>query len=149
MGMGYSMMKRWNVSYSILFFLICSLILSTGCSYLFFYPQRKLINNPYLQDVDYRDIFFKTPDGLMLHGWFLKSSEESKGTILFLHGNAENISTHVNNVLWLVENGFDVLIFDYRGYGKSEGDPTLEGVHVDAEAALNTLFNLPYTNKKR
>jgi fermentation-respiration switch protein FrsA (DUF1100 family) len=108
-----------------------------------------MISNPYLKDADYRDIFFRTTDGLKLHGWFLKSKEESKGTILFLHGNAENISTHVNNVLWLVKNGFDVLIFDYRGYGESEGRPTLKGVHIDAEAALDTLFNLPYTKKNR
>lgn len=129
--------------------LVCSLVSITGCSSLFFYPQRMLINNPHLQDVDYHDLFFKTPDGLMLHGWFLKSREKSNGTVLFLHGNAENISTHVNNVLWLVENGYDVFLFDYRGYGKSEGHPTLEGVHIDAAAAIDTLFNLPYTNKKR
>lgn len=121
----------------------------SGCSSLFFYPQRGLINNPYLHGIDYQDISFKTPDGVMLHGWFLKSKEKSNGTVLFLHGNAENISTHVNNVLWLVENGFDVLIFDYRGYGNSEGRPTLKGVHIDAGSALDTLFNLPYTNKKR
>ncbi len=130
-------------------FLICFLFLIAGCSSLFFYPQRELINNPFLQDVDYRDIFFKTSDGLKLHGWFLKSKERSNGTVLFLHGNAENISTHVNNVLWLVDNGYDVFIFDYRGYGKSEGHASLKGVHIDAGSALETLFSLPYTNKKR
>ena len=83
-----------------------------------------------------------TPDGLKLHGWHLKAKDKSRGTILQLHGNAENISTHVNSVLWLALEGYDVFNFDYRGYGKSEGSPTLDGVHIDARAALETVLKL-------
>lgn len=95
------------------------------------------------------DVFFKTPDGLTLHGWFLKAGDEAKGTILVLHGNAENVSTHINSVLWLVDEGFNVFMLDYRGYGRSEGSPTVEGVHVDAEAALETLLAMPGVDKDR
>lgn len=125
----------------IIILLIFPVVFGNGCSSLFFYPQKVLINNPHLEGVDYRDIFFKSSDGVKLHGWFLRSKKESKGTILLLHGNAENISTHVSNVIWLVENGFDVFIFDYRGYGKSEGRATIEGVHIDAASALELLAN--------
>lgn len=123
------------------------LIFNTGCSSLIFFPQKKLLDNPFLKQVSYDDIYFKTSDGLLLHGWYLKAKDKSKGTILYLHGNAENISTHVNSVIWLTLEGYDVFAFDYRGYGKSEGSPTLEGVHIDAKAALETVFNLPQANK--
>lgn len=129
--------------------LIISLIFNAGCSSLLFFPQRKLLENPFLKQVSYEDIYFKTSDDLLLHGWYLKAKDKTKGTILYLHGNAENISTHVNNVLWLTLEGYDIFAFDYRGYGKSEGSPTLDGIHIDAHAALETVLTLPQTNKER
>jgi fermentation-respiration switch protein FrsA (DUF1100 family) len=121
---------------------ILVLIMSAGCTHLFFHPEKKLVHNPYLDMVNYEDISFKTTDGLTLQGWLLKPEGKSWGTILYLHGNAENISTHVNNVLWLVKEGFAVFVFDYRGYGNSDGRPSIKGVHLDAEAALNAIVNL-------
>jgi hypothetical protein len=84
----------------------------------------------------------------MLHGWFFRATE-AKGSILVLHGNAQNLGTHINSVLWLVPAGFNVFIFDYRGYGNSEGKPSLDGVHKDAEAALETLLSLPGVDQTR
>lgn len=123
-----------------LFFLFIALLVNLGCSSLLFYPKIGHIDNPLLDNYAPIDIFFKTSDGLILHGWFFKAVKPHYGTILVLHGNAENISTHVNSVLWLVNEGFNIFIFDYRGYGKSEGKPTLRGVHIDANAALDTLI---------
>jgi hypothetical protein len=60
----------------------------------------------------------------------------SNKTILFLHGNAGNIGSHLGSVYWLPQQGFNVFIFDYRGYGLSEGSPTLEGVHEDVVRAV-------------
>lgn len=124
-------------------------IFAAGCSSLFFYPQKEHFDNPALNLVSYEDIYFMTADGLKLHGWRIKAKDKNRGTILQLHGNAENISTHVNSVLWLTLEGYDVFTFDYRGYGKSEGSPTLDGVHTDAQAALETVLKLPETNKER
>lgn len=124
---------------------LLALMLIIGCSSLFFYPTKGLIDNPVVSKFNPEDIYFRTSDGIKLHGWLLKS-ELNLGTILVLHGNAENISTHVNSVLWLVKEGFNVFIFDYRGYGKSEGTPSIQGIHRDAEAALETLLNLPIIN---
>jgi hypothetical protein len=123
------------------------LVLTSGCSSMLFYPLKGLLDNPLVAPYHPTDIYFKTSDGLTLHGWFLKGEKPEHGTILVLHGNAENLSTHVNNVLWLVPEGFNIFIFDYRGYGRSEGNPTIEGVHRDAEAAFETLLTLPEVDK--
>ena len=129
--------------------LLVLLISATGCSSLFFYPQKAHFDNPALKSVSYEDVYFMTSDGLRLHGWYLKAKDKSRGTILQLHGNAENISSHVNSVLWLTLEGYDVFTFDYRGYGRSEGSPTQDGVHRDAQAALETVLTLPDINKER
>src|SRR3972149_8064441 len=129
--------------------LLLLLMTATGCSSLFFYPQKAHFDNPALKSVSYEDVYFMTSDGLRLHGWYLKTKDKSRGTILQLHGNAENISSHVNSVLWLALEGYDVFSFDYRGYGKSQGSPTLDGVHIDARAALETVLKLPDINKER
>ncbi len=125
---------------------LCSLILA-GCTYLFFEPGRKFFDNPEVQSRNPQDIYFKSPDGLTLYGWYFRAEHE-KGTILVCHGNVENISTHSKLDLWLIDAGYNLFIFDYRGYGRSEGRPDVKGVNQDAEAALETLlFTLPREKK--
>jgi hypothetical protein len=124
-------------------------LIPAGCSSLFFYPERQLQDNPQALQFSPQDVYFGTKDGLTLHGWFFRTRSEAKGTVLVLHGNAENISTHVNSVLWLVNEGFNIFIFDYRGYGNSGGKPTVPGIHRDAEAALETMLTLPGVDQGR
>jgi fermentation-respiration switch protein FrsA (DUF1100 family) len=122
----------------------------SGCGSLFFYPQKQLYDNPVARQFSPEDIYFKTPDGLLLHGWFFQTTTpDARATILVLHGNAENLSTHVNSVLWLIKEGFNLFIFDYRGYGKSQGSPSIKGVHLDAEAALKKLLSMPKVGKEQ
>lgn len=84
------------------------------------------------------DVWFTTADGIRLHGWFFESrTTPAPATIIFFHGNTGNIS----DVGWLGEQfherGFDVLLFDYRGYGASEGDAENEtGLYADGDAAV-------------
>jgi fermentation-respiration switch protein FrsA (DUF1100 family) len=132
-------------------FLILALLLTalSGCDSYFFYPQRIHVANPYLERVLHDDVFFKTPDGVRLHGWFFHPNTEPRGTVLFFHGNAENISTHAGAVLWLAREGYQVFLFDYRGYGKSEGKPDMEGIHVDALAAIDEIFRMERVDKDR
>jgi fermentation-respiration switch protein FrsA (DUF1100 family) len=120
-----------------------------ACDSYFFYPRRDFVANPYLDRVVHEDVFFETPDGVRLHGWFLRPNAEPRGTILFFHGNAENISTHVSAVLWLAMEGYQVFLIDYRGYGRSEGTPDMEGIHVDALAAIDRLFRMEGVDKHR
>jgi hypothetical protein len=94
------------------------------------------------------DVVFASTDGVPIHGWYFPA-ENARGSILVLHGNAQNLSTHVNSVLWLVKEGFNIFIIDYRGYGWSGGEPDLAGAHRDADAALEKLFAMPETDPDR
>lgn len=115
-----------------------------ACTYMFFDPGREFTPGPNALALTPTDIYFRSPDGLMLHGWhFGHQGTEQRGVILICHGNIENLSTHAELDLWLVRAGYDVFIFDYRGYGRSEGSPTVEGIHLDAGAALEALLNMP------
>ena len=75
------------------------------------------------------------PDGTKLHAWFLPAGGTARGTVLHLHGNAANVSNHLPLVAWMPARGYNVLMLDYRGFGKSEGRPTLDGIVEDALAA--------------
>ncbi len=105
----------------------------SGCSSLFFFPEKTHYFNPKQANIDFDDIYLKTADGETIHGWHLKPIGESKGIIYFLHGNAENISTHIGSVVWLVEAGYEIFALDYRGFGKSTGSPDLQGALVDVK----------------
>lgn len=129
-------------------FLICMLSL-TGCSNLLFYPLKQHLYSPAELQLSYEDIYFESADKQQLHAWWIpaqtksetgSSPLEAKGNILFLHGNAENISTHFINVAWLAEQGFNVFALDYRGFGRSSGEPDLDGALLDTDAAFKTLL---------
>ena len=110
-----------------------------GCGRLFFYPEKALLHTPADLGVRYHEVRIPSLDGVTLHGWFLPARAPARGSILFLHGNAENISTHVAAVYWLPARGFNVLALDYRGFGRSRGKAGVRGVHMDAQAALRFL----------
>jgi hypothetical protein len=113
----------------------------SGCSGLFFYPMSDWVQNPARQELAYEDVILIHPNGLRLHGWWLPSAtDEVKGTVYHLHGNAQNISTHLMNVVWLPEQGYQVLLLDYRGYGLSEGEASLPEVQEDVQLGLDWLY---------
>ena len=103
--------------------------------YFVFFPERELVRTPGDAGVEYEDAFFTTSDGVRLHGWFVPSQGDT--TLVWFHGNAGNISHRLENLLILRRSlGLDIFIFDYRGYGMSEGSPSEKGMYRDAEAAL-------------
>jgi len=97
----------------------------SGCTRLMFFPTENHVQNPSNLGISYEDVFVKTTSGATLHGWMLKTALPQKGNVVFLHGNGENISTHVNSIAWVTRFGYDVLIYDYEGYAKSTGAPNL------------------------
>ncbi|ARN75165.1 hypothetical protein BST96_14200 [Oceanicoccus sagamiensis] len=113
----------------------------TACSGLLFFPSKQWVRTPADINLAYEDIELVTADNIKLSAWWLKTDQPVKGTVLFLHGNAENISTHIASVHWLPERGYQVLMLDYRGYGRSEGTPSLPAVFMDIEAGFNWLKN--------
>lgn len=121
----------------------------SACTAVFFQPHRYLVATPDKLGLAYQEVRFKTRDGLQLYGWFLPAKGRVLGTVLQLHGNAENISTHFTSLAWMPARGFNVFIFDYRGYGGSEGEPTLEGVQLDIDAAMDALFARSDIDKDR
>lgn len=122
---------------------LCMLISMNGCTSLFFQPQKNHVLSPERFELEYQDVNFKSADGVMLHGWYLPAQGKAKGTVLFLHGNAENISTHILSIYWLPGRGYNVFIIDYRGYGRSQGQADVAGALADIEAALQTLIARP------
>jgi uncharacterized protein len=108
----------------------------TGCTQLFFFPMKQEVRTPADIGLTYEDVYFSGEDKQKLHGWYLPAVGHARATVLFLHGNAENISTHIGSVYWLPKRGFNVFLFDYQGYGQSEGSPSIAGALGDVEAAL-------------
>jgi len=84
------------------------------------------------------DAWFEAFDGVQLHGWYL-GHEGPSAVILFAHGNAGNLSHRIDQLHALAALGASVLVFDYRGYGRSEGSPDEAGVYRDARAARDWL----------
>ncbi len=105
-------------------------------SRMVFYPEtgREIVATPAQLGLLYEDVQLKTSDGISLHGWFIPATAP-RGTVLFLHGNAGNISHRLDSVQMFHRLGYSTLIFDYRGYGNSAGTPTEQGTYRDAEAA--------------
>jgi len=116
-----------------------------GCSGLLFFPANELVRTPAALGLEYQNVELTAADGTLLHAWWLPAVEKPRGTILFLHGNAENISTHIHNVRWLPASGYQVLLLDYRGFGRSAGKPRLPEVFLDIDAAMRWLANAPET----
>jgi hypothetical protein len=125
------------------------LLLLAGCTGLIFHPLPDHLLTPDRIGLAYRDLAFVAADGVRLHAWFLPARAPRQGSVLFLHGNAQNVSTHIASVAWLPAAGFDVLLLDYRGYGRSAGAPSLDGLHRDFAAALETLRAMPEVDPQR
>ena len=104
-----------------------------------FFPDQVLTHTPADLGMAYEDLRIVTADKVGLHGWLVRG-EPGKALILFCHGNAGNISHRLDNVFRLRELGYGVLIFDYRGYGRSEGVISEKGFYLDVEAAYQAAL---------
>jgi alpha-beta hydrolase superfamily lysophospholipase len=110
-----------------------------GCTSMFFYPDRTTYRTPEFYGLAYDEVYFDSKDKLRLHAWHIYPHASSKGLIFVAHGNAQNLSSHFTSWVWLIEEGYELFIFDYRGYGKSEGESSLEGSIEDTKVALDYL----------
>jgi fermentation-respiration switch protein FrsA (DUF1100 family) len=116
---------------------IASAVLLCGCTNVFLQPDRHLYLNPDKVGVKWEEARFKSADGTELTGlWLPAGKSPVTGVVIQFHGNAENMTSHFLSVYWLALEGWDVLAFDYRGYGASGGKKSLAGAVADGAAAL-------------
>jgi fermentation-respiration switch protein FrsA (DUF1100 family) len=117
----------------------CSAVLLAGCGLenrMIFHPSRLIEQTPQQAGLIYEDLFFAARDGVRLNGWFIPHPQASE-TLVWFHGNAGNIGHRVENIRLLHDRvKVNVFIFDYRGFGRSEGAPDENGTYLDGEAAL-------------
>nr|MBN2277474.1 alpha/beta hydrolase [candidate division Zixibacteria bacterium] len=123
----------------LLLYIIMAVLLMAFQARFVYFPSREIESTPETAGLVYEDITFKTRDGVELMGWFIHSRELSP-VILFCHGNGGNISHRLQTLEIFHEMGLDCLIFDYRGYGQSGGEPSEVGTYLDAEAAWDFLI---------
>lgn len=107
-----------------------------------YHPDRVLTATGAELGRPFEDVRFKAGDGVELNGWFFPAATNShrpRLAVLVCHGNAGNISHRLDTCAALLATGVSVFVFDYRGYGRSQGRPSEEGTYRDAQAAYQWL----------
>ena len=141
-------MAKKSLFFSILF--LCLFSFFAGCNHLFYNPTPHEYLTPAYLDLEYEDVYFQSKDGTKLHGWFLPAqSGNAKGTVVHFHGNAENLTHFFFHVFYFPQRDYNLFMFDYRGYGKSEGVPETAGIYQDALAALAYIKTRPDVDSQR
>ncbi|HEY6724430.1 MAG TPA: alpha/beta fold hydrolase, partial [Polyangiaceae bacterium] len=112
----------------------------SACNGFFYQPTQSLGSWPQRK---FENVWLRTPDGATLHGWFFPTTAAPKGTFVQFHGNAGNVSWHYEALDWVVDHGYQLITFDYRGYGRSSGYPYPEALRQDALAAIRYAQALP------
>lgn len=121
---------------------LCMMVVFSACRLeekFIFHPTSTLPQTPGDMKLTFEDVFFETADKVRLNGWFVPHSKDAP-TVLWFHGNGGNIGHRVENIRLLHDKvRSNVFIFDYRGYGRSEGSASELGTYQDAQAALQYL----------
>lgn len=110
----------------------------SGCSKLLFFPEKEILQTPAVLEISYEDKTIRINEKESISAWYFPN-KASACDILYLHGNAQNLSTMFLNVVPIVRAGYSVLAIDYRGFGKSDGEATIDNIVEDAVAANKTL----------
>jgi hypothetical protein len=107
---------------------------------LIYFPDmgREMVLTPRDAGLDYEAVWLTTEDGARIEAWYVPAPA-ARGVALLAHGNAGNISHRVDYALMFRRLGYSLLLFEYRGYGRSEGKPSEEGTYADARAAWHHL----------
>lgn len=128
----------------LLYIAVILLILLTGLRYVekrsIYFPAKDIQLDPSFIGLPYEEVFFDAPGG-MLCGWLVPSKNKDSHILLFCHGNAGNVSHRLEKIQIFSGLGAGVFIFDYRGYGRSAGRPSENGLYEDAGAAYDYLIS--------
>ena len=126
------------LGYTLLIYLVVVGMMSFFQNHLIFHPSEFMTDSPDRLEVPWSDHYVETEDGTMIHGWLLKN-EDAEHTVVFSHGNAGNISGRLDIAKTIYDKGVSVFLYDYRGYGNSEGSPNEDGFFDDARSVVNYL----------
>ena len=107
----------------------------------FYRPSSKQYDIPENHGLCYDAVEFVTRDGVRLSAWWFPADGSARGTVIHFHGNAGNITGHFVQTSWLPAAGYNVLCFDYRGFGASDGTVTRAGTMLDAHAAIDYVMS--------
>ena len=121
-------------------YLIICILLLVFQRFLIYFPDNTVFFNPNHVNLNYEDVYFKTEDNVSINAWLIPA-DSSKNVIIFCHGNAGNISHRLESIQIFNTLSLDVFIFDYRGFGKSEGSISEEGTYLDASGAWDYLIS--------
>ncbi|MFH1727556.1 MAG: alpha/beta hydrolase [Pseudomonadota bacterium] len=145
LNLNLNLCNMWPLIKSVSLILILSYIgfaalITFFQSRFIFYPDNELHASPEVRGLHFEDVFIETSDNIKIHGWYIPSPNSRK-TLLFFHGNAGNISHRLESIEIFHNLNLNVLIIDYRAYGKSEGSISEKGTYLDAQAAWDFLIN--------
>jgi len=131
--------------HSLIFIIVAVWVLLSLMLYLFqpkfiYFPHNDIEATPDLISLDYEDLILTTSDGVEINAWWIPNPN-ARATLLFLHGNAGNISHRLESIKIFYQLSLSVLIIDYRGFGKSTSKPSEQGTYIDAETAWHYLLN--------
>jgi fermentation-respiration switch protein FrsA (DUF1100 family) len=126
---------------SVIGYLLILIILYLRQASLLYYPTKEIFQTPKDIGLDFEELNLKTSDGVNISAWYIPAKDE-RGAILMCNGNAGNISYRIDLIHIFNSLNLSILIFDYRGYGRSEGSPTEKGTYLDAEAVWDYLINI-------
>jgi hypothetical protein len=135
------MRMLWNLLISVaIAYAAVAVLVYLFQSRLVFYPEvgREATASPQTYGLKFESVDLPTADGETLHAWWVPA-DDARGTVLFFHGNAGNISHRLDYLQMFNRMHFSTFIVDYRGYGRSTGSPSVEGTYRDAEAAWQYL----------
>lgn len=138
---GFHKTLKWFFKLSLL---ILIPLWGSGCANgIFYQPSKRMAPTPDTRGHLFEPVAFQASDGVALTGWWLPATSTPKGTVIHFHGNAQNMSSHIQYAEWLPAEGYNLFVFDYRGYGESSGTPTRSGLIRDGIAALETVRKRP------
>lgn len=125
--------------------LLVFLSILSGCSSLLYQPREGLFYNPEKLNLSFKEYYIKSIDGNSLHAWYFPTANQKpKGTVIFFHGNGENLTSHYLTLHWLPAEGYNYIIFDYPGYNLSTGTPNPESTVIAGKSVIEwTMKELP------
>jgi len=134
--------KKKAIMLRLIFYPVLIILLLGGIRFVLptfiFMPTARLVHTPAALRLPFEDVFLTTSDNLRLHGWYIPAPN-ARATLLFFHGNGGNISHRLDSIEIFNNLGLSVFIIGYRGYGQSEGSPSITGTRLDALAAWQWL----------